>query len=84
MTISLSNDQVSNQVNGEDLEKKSHELSGNKYLRWLVTASRKLDSLGVESQGIERISPFERGTSKRQFLHVAGLWLSATGGLSSM
>lgn len=84
VTISLSNDQASNQVNGEDLEKKSHELSGNKYLRWLVTASRKLDSLGVESQGIERISPFERGTSKRQFLHVAGLWFSATGGLSSM
>ncbi|SCV04159.1 LAME_0H16226g1_1 [Lachancea meyersii CBS 8951] len=46
-------------------------------------ASRKLDSLGVETRGIQRILPYERGTSK-QFLSVAGLWLSAAGGLSSM
>ncbi|SCU84746.1 LAFA_0D11760g1_1 [Lachancea sp. 'fantastica'] len=45
--------------------------------------SRKLDSLGVEVRGIQRIPPYERGTSK-QFLSVAGLWLSAAGGLSSM
>lgn len=45
--------------------------------------SRKLDSLGVETRGIQRIPPYERGTSK-QFLSVAGLWLSAAGGLSSM
>lgn len=48
---------------------------------WL---SKKVDAMGVESTGIQRISPYERGTSRRQFLHVAGLWLSATGGLSSM
>ncbi|CAI1984427.1 hypothetical protein SEUBUCD646_0G00940 [Saccharomyces eubayanus] len=48
---------------------------------WL---SKKVDAMGVESTGIQRISPYERGTSKRQFFHVAGLWLSATGGLSSM
>lgn len=84
ITVSLSNDQVSNQVNSEDVEKKTHEFSGNKYVGWLVKASKKVDSLGVETQGIERISPYERGTSRRQFLHVAGLWLSATGGLSSM
>ncbi|QHS73159.1 Tpn1p [Saccharomyces paradoxus] len=48
---------------------------------WL---SKKVDAMGVESTGIQRISPYERGTSKKQFLHVAGLWLSATGGLSSM
>ncbi|SCU93542.1 LADA_0G03664g1_1 [Lachancea dasiensis] len=46
-------------------------------------ASKKLDSLGVEIRGIQRIPPYERGTSK-QFLSVAGLWLSAAGGLSSM
>lgn len=45
--------------------------------------SRKLDSMGVETRGIQRIPPYERGTS-RQFLSVAGLWLSAAGGLSSM
>lgn len=45
--------------------------------------SDRLDSLGVEIRGIQRIKPYERGTS-RQFLHVAGLWLSAAGGLSSM
>lgn len=84
VTVSLSNDQVSNQRDSVDVEKKSHAFSGNKYLGWLVTASRKLDALGVETNGIERISPYERGSSRRQFLHVAGLWLSATGGLSSM
>lgn len=46
--------------------------------------SKKLDSLGVENAGIDRIPPYERGSSARLFLHVAGLWLSATGGLSSM
>ncbi|KAG0667805.1 Vitamin B6 transporter [Maudiozyma exigua] len=45
--------------------------------------SDRLDALGVESTGIDRISHYERGSS-RLFLHVAGLWLSATGGLSSM
>lgn len=45
--------------------------------------SDRLDALGVESTGIDRIPPYERGSSKL-FLHVAGLWLSATGGLSSM
>ncbi|CDO92933.1 unnamed protein product [Kluyveromyces dobzhanskii CBS 2104] len=45
--------------------------------------SDKLDALGVESTGIQRIPPYERGTYK-QFWHVAGLWISAAGGLSSM
>lgn len=39
--------------------------------------------MGVEMRGIQRIPGYERGTSK-QFLSVAGLWLSAAGGLSSM
>lgn len=55
-------------------------MKGLAYLLWL---SDKLDSFGVETSGIERVPPYERGT-KKQFLHVAGLWLSATGGLSSM
>lgn len=47
--------------------------------------SKKLDSLGVEARGIERIRPYERAVSKRkQFITVMGLWLSACGGLSSM
>ncbi|QEU60526.1 Tpn1 [Kluyveromyces lactis] len=45
--------------------------------------SDKLDALGVEARGIQRIQPYERGTAN-QFWHVAGLWLSAAGGLSSM
>lgn len=82
LTVTLSNDQVSN--NSPSVEKKSDDSSKHRIWRWFVAVSDKLDSLGVESNGIERISPYERGTSKRQFLHVAGLWLSAAGGLSSM
>lgn len=49
--------------------------------RW----SDKLDSIGVEVRGIERIPPYERSTNKlRQLVTVMGLWLSACGGLSSM
>ncbi|QLL32740.1 hypothetical protein HG536_0D02620 [Torulaspora globosa] len=80
LTITLSSDQVSNQ--SQDVEKQS--VNKHRFWKWVVAASDKLDSLGVEANGIERISPYERGTSKRQFLHVAGLWLSAAGGLSSM
>lgn len=47
--------------------------------------SKKLDSFGVESRGIERIKPYERSTNKtRQFVSVMGLWVSGCGGLSSM
>lgn len=47
--------------------------------------SDRLDSLGVESRGIERIPRYERSTNKtKQFITVMGLWLSACGGLSSM
>ena len=54
---------------------------------WKVfqNASRKLDSLGVETRGIERIEAYERSTNKtKQLISVIGLWLSASGGLSSM
>lgn len=82
LTIKLSSDQISNQ--SHEVEKQSSDSSKNRFWKWVVAASDKLDSLGVETNGIERIPPYERGTSKRQFLHVAGLWLSAAGGLSSM
>ncbi|QLG74300.1 hypothetical protein HG535_0G01840 [Zygotorulaspora mrakii] len=68
----------------EILEKKPSGKSSNKLWRGLVKVSDKLDSFGVESTGINRIAPYERGTYARQFLHVAGLWLSASGSLSSM
>lgn len=45
----------------------------------------KLDSYGVESRGIERITPPERSSNKRKAtLQVLGLWLAASGGLSSL
>ncbi|CCF57290.1 hypothetical protein KAFR_0C02970 [Kazachstania africana CBS 2517] len=53
-------------------------------LRLMKRVSERIDSLGVETTGIDRISPYHRGTRRKQFLHVSGLWLSATGGLSSM
>lgn len=91
-TVTFTNeDEQNSNLNGEDKihieEEKVNEKSSSSYrkaIQLFLKFSRKLDSLGIESTGIERISPYERGTSKRQFLHVAGLWLSAAGGLSSM
>lgn len=54
-------------------------------MAYLKYASSKLDSFGVEARGIERIEPYERSTNRgRQLISVAGFWLSACGGLSSM
>lgn len=66
----------------QDVLEASNELRTFKFmLKWLS----KLDALGVETRGIERILPYERATDKKkQFITVMGLWLSATGGLSSM
>lgn len=48
-------------------------------------ASDRLDAFGVETRGIERIEPYERSTNKtKQLISVIGLWISASGGLSSM
>ncbi|CCE73003.1 Piso0_000012 [Millerozyma farinosa CBS 7064] len=52
----------------------------------------KLDKLGVEVRGIERISPEERDAYARkskysrvkQFVDVIGLWVASCGGLTSM
>lgn len=47
--------------------------------------SDKLDALGVEQRGIERIQPWERSSNKwEQFVNVGMFWLSAAGGLSTM
>jgi NCS1 nucleoside transporter family len=52
---------------------------------WFQKWSDKLDNLGVETRGIERIQPWERSQNKtQQFISVIGFWISACGGLSSM
>lgn len=52
---------------------------------FLRKVSEKLDSLGVEVTGIERVSPYRRSQNKfRQFITVIGLWVSGCGGLTSM
>ncbi|KAI5970846.1 TPN1 [Candida margitis] len=57
----------------------------NSIFYYLNLISTKLDSLGVETRGIERILPHERSANKTsQFISVLGLWCSACGGLTSM
>ncbi|OBA23879.1 hypothetical protein METBIDRAFT_35864 [Metschnikowia bicuspidata var. bicuspidata NRRL YB-4993] len=52
---------------------------------FLKTLSEKLDSLGVEVNGIERVSPYRRSANKfKQFVTVIGLWVSGCAGLTSM
>lgn len=56
-----------------------------KVWKYLRNASDKLDAIGVETRGIERIEAHERSTNRtKQLISVIGLWLSACGGLSSM
>ncbi|ODQ78055.1 hypothetical protein BABINDRAFT_168633 [Babjeviella inositovora NRRL Y-12698] len=82
------------QNSGEDVYSYEVELEGSdtntdaiqknffSYFRYI---SRRLDSFGVETRGIERVPSYERSTNvRRQFLLACGLWLSAAGGLSSM
>lgn len=73
---------------------KTAESGGNgsnhraKWTQW----AHKLDTFGVETRGIERVSPQERQflasqkshSKARQFAHVLGLWFAACGGLTSM
>ncbi|ABN65447.1 predicted protein [Scheffersomyces stipitis CBS 6054] len=66
-------------------QQEEEEKDSNSIWAYLANASKKLDSLGVETRGIERIQPYERSTNKtKQLISVIGLWLSACGGLSSM
>ncbi|CCK71188.1 Tpn1p KNAG_0G01300 [Huiozyma naganishii CBS 8797] len=73
-------------VTREHLEESPVQSEGlvKRACRKLEGLSRRIDALGVETTGIERIEPYERGSAGRQFVQVAGFFLSATGGLSSM
>lgn len=71
----------------EYYNEKVEEEQEERFTPWgvLKKYSDKLDALGVETRGIERIRPFERSSNKsEQFLSVIGFWVSAAGGLSSM
>lgn len=67
-----------------DLEQPNNE-AHYLWLEWLS----KLDSFGVESRGIERVTPEERKQMQQdsklvQFVHIIGLWFAACGGLTTM
>lgn len=51
-------------------------------LKWL----HKLDSLGVEERGIERVRPEERlsGPIWKRYVDVLGLWFAGCGGITTM
>lgn len=69
----------------ETIPTEESENSSSSIWNFIQRLSKKLDSLGVETRGIERIEPYERSTNKvKQLISVIGLWLSACGGLSSM
>ncbi|CAL9733544.1 vitamin B6 transporter Tpn1p [Monosporozyma servazzii] len=56
----------------------------SKIIQSLLMISNKIDNMGVETTGIDRVPPYERGTMTKQFWQVAGYWIAATGSLSSM
>lgn len=73
----------------DDVSLKSHETfsSSESIKPYMIVKkmSDKLDSMGVEVTGIDRIPADKRATNKtKQLIHVIGLWISASGGLSSM
>lgn len=78
----------STQIDTQSVSEWEQGLRLSKYLRWMY----QLDRLGIETRGIERVTPQERrqisGARKHarlyQFVHVAGLWFAACGGLTSM
>lgn len=65
-----------------------HSNETPQYISWLY----KVDELGVEMRGIERVTSRERismyegksHSKARQFMYVLGLWVAACGGLTSM
>lgn len=57
----------------------------DKFWYYVKQALKKLDAIGVETRGIDRVPPWERAVNrKKQLISVIGLWISACGGLSSM
>lgn len=87
----MSKEEVSYETKPIPFESGSPQVASTKVpkgIRWIYS----LDSFGVETRGIERVSPEERQqladlkrhSKLRQFLHVLGLWFAACGGLTSM
>ncbi len=69
----------------DDHKSYTNAVSNNKIFSSLQKFSTKLDSFGVESRGIERVKPYERATDKKKaVIQVLGLWLAASGGLTSL
>lgn len=66
----------------------SNENTPPKWLQWAF----KVDSIGFEARGIERVTPEERKnyaqsqkhSKLKQLIHVMGLWFAACGGLTTM
>lgn len=84
-TAPSSSDTTEFKCESEPESKSKPQTLTSSIFHYLNLASKKLDSFGVETRGIERIEPYERATNRsKQFFSVMGLWLSACGGLSSM
>lgn len=76
---------LKDQIGLETIPTEASMSSSSPIWNFIQKLSKKLDALGVETRGIERIEPYERSTNKvKQLVSVIGLWLSACGGLSSM
>lgn len=71
-------------TNPQDSNNSRSRFPTSKWLQFLKTISKKVDELGVETTGINRVPPYQRGTLANQCRQVAGYWVAATGGLSSM
>ncbi|EMG49294.1 putative pyridoxine transport protein [Candida maltosa Xu316] len=73
-------------VNTDVESAKDSFVHGPKYINWIY----KLDNLGIETRGIERVSPEEREELSqvipkwKLFVETIGLWWAACGGLTSM
>ncbi|QRG39909.1 hypothetical protein FDK38_004369 [Candidozyma auris] len=66
----------------EEVPEKPYVVQNSKYLSWMY----KLDNLGVEIRGIERVTSDERATNSKwkSFMQVIGLWFAACGGVTTM
>lgn len=71
-------------VSTDDHITSPHRFKSNKFVQYAIEFSNKIDNMGVETTGIDRVPPYSRGTLSKQIWQVAGYWIAATGGLSSM
>ncbi|CAH2350168.1 vitamin B6 transporter Tpn1p [[Candida] railenensis] len=73
---------------GEKTIERSLQENSPRWLQWAF----KVDSIGFEARGIERVTPEERRelasnqkhSKLMQLIHVMGLWFAACGGLTTM